>query len=146
MADTPARSGGFNWRSPGFKEYAIVFVVALGGLWAWNHFTGASTTAATETAPSGTSAGSTPTGLSLASLMLWIQDHQSSPAPGVYFHAHPRHGEPYFSQAGHHVSEPSGDYSIGGQTYYLHADPKDRKPPYFTRNGKRAAPPSGGVT
>ena len=142
--EAPRRSSGLNWRSPGWKEYAIVFVGALAGLYLYNKFRGGGT-AAQESAPAGSSGGgTTPTGLSLASFMLWVQDHASS--PGVYFHAHPKHGEPYFSQGGHHVSEPSGQYEIGGKEYYLHADPKGGKQPYFTLNGKRVTPPSGAVS
>lgn len=145
MADTPApRGGGFNWRSPGAKEYIIVFVVALGGLWVWNHFRGGSSSASTSAPSGGGTVSSSPTGLSTTSLVRWFHDHASSPS-GLYFHANPESGQPYFTKGGERVTEPSGDVQIGGNQYYYHGDPK-KGGAYFSQAGKRVSPPSGAVS
>lgn len=51
----------------------------------------------------------------------------------------------HFTLNGTRHAEPSGNYRIGGITYYWHSSPSGGKSPYFTLNGKRVLPASGVV-
>jgi hypothetical protein len=82
MAPAPEGSGGgfrLNLSKPGAKEYLLVGGLALGGgllyFWWKNRQSAAAPAAATG---SGTSAPSTPTGLSTSQLLAWIHDHSTS--------------------------------------------------------------------
>jgi hypothetical protein len=81
-SDAPASGGKkFNLSKPGTKEYLIVGGVALAAALVYflikkrNAAAAAAATPA-DTTDTGTTAPSTPTGLSTAALMAWIQDHQ----------------------------------------------------------------------
>jgi hypothetical protein len=81
MAPAPeGRRGGFSLTKPGPKEYLIVGGVVLAAalvyMW-WKKRQAASTAADTsgDTTDTGTTAPATPTGLSTAALLAWIQDH-----------------------------------------------------------------------
>jgi cytoskeletal protein RodZ len=80
MAPAPeARKRGFSFTSPGAKEYLIVGGVTLGVVviyfW-WKNRTTTTTPATTDS--TGSTAPSTPTGLSTSQFLAWIQDHTSS--------------------------------------------------------------------
>jgi hypothetical protein len=71
----------FDLANPGGREYAIVGAVVLAGALVWFYLrkrAAADTTGADTTGTGDTSAPGTPTGLSTAQLLAWIQDHSSS--------------------------------------------------------------------
>ena len=74
----------FDLKNPGFKEYAVVFGVTIGGFLLWQHFRGASTpsTAAADTSQPSSSQ-DTGRGPGIAALWLAIQDLMSQPSSGT---------------------------------------------------------------
>ena len=74
----------FDVKNPGVKEFAIVgggtLAVVLAWRWWSNRQAGQQAAAQPAAGPAGTAPaeGTTPTGLSLGALLLWLQDHMSS--------------------------------------------------------------------
>jgi hypothetical protein len=114
MADAPAapaRKKGFSLSKPGTKEYLIIGGIALAAglvyFWWKNKQAAAAGSSAGTGSPEGPA--SSPTGLSLAQLMLWIHDQQSSPAPSTATttttstKAAPKHHVPVKSEGGDKV-------------------------------------------